>query len=97
MRRLRVRAAAGRDVRDAARWYETQRPGLGDRFVAEVDRLFARVAEAPLQFPEIADDVHRALLKAFPYAVYFAIDAEMVIVLAVLHLHRRPDEWRRLI
>jgi hypothetical protein len=53
-----------------------------------------RVRERPLQFPAVAGDVRRALLHAFPYAVYFRVSGELVFVLAVLHLRRNPKVWR---
>jgi hypothetical protein len=46
----------------------------------------ARIRERPLQFPAVSSDVRRALLHTFPFAVYFRVLDEIVIVLAVLHL-----------
>ena len=91
---LRIRAAARRDIHDAALWYETQRRGLGTQFLREIDRVLRRVGEAPLQFPEIAPGVRRGLARRFPFAVYFMpIEAE-VTILAVLHMRRHPASWR---
>jgi plasmid stabilization system protein ParE len=93
-RRLIVRPLAEADLEDAARWYHDERAGLGERFLGDVDRTFARIRERPLQFPAISGDVRRALLHTFPYAVYFSTSEEMVTVLAVLHLRRNPKVWR---
>ena len=49
-----VRRAARADVREAALWYEGQRPGLGIEFTLEFDVITERIAQNPLQFPEIA-------------------------------------------
>jgi hypothetical protein len=35
------------------------------------------------------------LLRRFPYAVYFAVESDVVIVLAVLAVGRDPAEWQR--
>jgi plasmid stabilization system protein ParE len=40
-------------------------------------------------------NTRRALLKRFPYAVYFAVDNEIIVVLAVFHTSRDPESWRR--
>lgn len=93
-RRFIVRPLAEADLEDAARWYHDERAGLGERFLSDVDRTFARIRERPLQFPAISGDVRRALLHAFPYAVYFSASEEMVSVRAVLHLRRNPKVWR---
>ena len=43
----------------------------------------------------VATEARRALLRRFPYAVYFTVDREELVVLAVLHVARDPSEWQR--
>jgi len=92
-RQLTVRPLAESDLDHAAGWYDDQRPGLGLRFLYAVDQLFERIRISPLQFPFVSGDLRRALLHTFPYAVYFLVTEEKVVVLAVLHLRRSPDTW----
>jgi plasmid stabilization system protein ParE len=94
-RRFIVRPLAEADIDSAALGYESERPGLAARFLADLDRTFTRLGERPLQFPAIADGVRRALLHTFPYAVYFRASDDVLIVLAVLHLRRSPKMWRQ--
>jgi toxin ParE1/3/4 len=90
------RAEAGRDVAEAALWYEARRPGLGARFLAEIDRVVGRIAAAPLQFSEVEQGVRRALARLFPFGVYFLVEpAGSITILAVLHQHREPGAWKR--
>jgi len=89
-----VRPLAESDIDQAVHWYEDQRPGLGLRFLDVVDLVMDRIRTAPLQFLSIAANVRRALLHTFPYAVYFRVTEETIIVLAVLHLRRDPRAWR---
>lgn len=93
-RRIVVQPQSDLDIQAAAVWYEDQQSGLGTRFLDELDLVFQRIAESPLQFPQLEDDVRRALLRRFPYGVYFFAESEEVKVLAVLHLHRQPDMWK---
>jgi plasmid stabilization system protein ParE len=95
MNQLAVREEAERDVFDAALWYEQEREGLGFRFEEEVERLFARILDNPLQFPVLERDVRRAQMGTFPYAVFFRFDGVVATVLGVLHLHRHPKAWKR--
>ena len=92
-RRLIVHPQSDLDIAAAAVWYEDQRSGLGARFVDELS-LFQRIQQNPLEFPRLDDDVRRALLRRFPFGVYFLADPSEVKVLAVLHLHRHPDMWK---
>jgi plasmid stabilization system protein ParE len=89
-----VRPLAEADVRDAAFWYESSREGLGAEFTLELDALYERIAQNPRQFPAIEEETRRALLRRFPYAVYFVIGDDVPVIIAVLHQHRRPDAWR---
>ena len=89
-----VRPEAQTDVREAALWYESREAGLGTRFIGEVRTSLTHIANNPLRFPAVGDDVRRALLNSFPYSVYFMIETDAVVIIAVLHQHRRPDTWQ---
>jgi hypothetical protein len=95
MWRLEVSSEAELEIFEAALRYEREREGLGFRFEAQVNTVFARALENPFQFPVIEPDVRRGLLRDFPYGVFFTTEADLVTVLAVLHLHRHPDNWKR--
>lgn len=91
---VELTAAAQADALQAALAYEAERPGLGFRFDAELDRALGRIGDNPLQFPLVHADVRRGLLKIFPYAVYFVMVGDHARVFAVLHQHRRPESWK---
>ena len=83
------------DIVAAYQWYENEKPGPG---VGSLDQLLAtydRIAVGPLQYRGLRSGIRRALLRRFPYAVYFAVDGHLVVVLAVLHASRDPAEWQR--
>lgn len=92
---LITRPEAEVDIEASALWYEGRRSGLGFRFLDELNEVLSRVVEGPHQFPVIDKGVRRALLRRFPYGIYFMAEQDCVVVLAVLHLHRDPDTWRQ--
>jgi plasmid stabilization system protein ParE len=65
--------AARTEVIDAQDWYEGQAPGLGRRFRAAVDTVTQHMAANPRQFPTVFKNVRRALLRRFPYALFFVV------------------------
>jgi plasmid stabilization system protein ParE len=95
MRRLEVSAEAELEIFEAALRYEREREGLGFRFEAQVHTVFTRLLENPFQFPVIEEDIRRALVRDFAYGVFFTAERDLVTVLAILHLHRHPDTWKR--
>lgn len=85
---LRVRPEAMSDIRSAMAWYNEREAGLGAAFLEQTDAVFGRIVEQPAHFPIVYREFRRALMRRFPYAVYFIARDEAVIVFAVLH-HRR--------
>lgn len=80
------------DFRAAIRWYFHIQLELSYRFRAEGENVLRRVRENPYQFPRSHKSTRKALLKRFPYAIYFSLNAERVLILAILH-QRRFNPW----
>jgi plasmid stabilization system protein ParE len=86
---------ADAEVEAAFEWYENERQGLGLEFLDELRAAYNRVADGPHKYQELRGGIRRAFLRRFPYAVYFAIEGDVVVVVAVLHASRDPAEWQR--
>ncbi|MGB3491129.1 MAG: type II toxin-antitoxin system RelE/ParE family toxin [Elainellaceae cyanobacterium] len=82
------------DLSDAYDWYESQRLGLGDEFIDCVDELLNRVCTMPESYAIVYRDVRRAVIKRFPYAVYYRVISSRVVVTAIFHGQRDPKLWR---
>lgn len=82
------------DVDDAYRWYEGQRPGLGDDFLAAFEAVYARIAATPQVHRAIYREVRRGLTRRFPYGVFYRVHADRVEVIAVYHTSRDPSGWQ---
>ncbi len=91
---IRISEEAIEDLNDGFAFYEAQQTGLGDYFSAclradiESLRLYAGTGR------RVYADYHRLLSRVFPFAVFYTLDSETVIVWAVLDLRRDPD-WIR--
>jgi plasmid stabilization system protein ParE len=93
--RLVAEPRVGLDVAAAYQWYENEQPGLGQEFLGRLRAVYDQIAAGPLHYQDLRAGIRRALLRRFPYAVYFAVEGDLVIVLAVLHASRDPAEWQR--
>jgi len=91
--RLWFRPQAAQEARDAARWYDDRSPGLGLEFTRALDAVTEAVARFPEAFPLLRGDVRRALLRRFPYAVFFALTEQGIVVLSIVHCRRDPHRW----
>jgi plasmid stabilization system protein ParE len=87
-------AAAEEDIAEAVDWYEVQAPGVGARLIDELGAVVRRLVNNPLQFPIAHKDVRRALVRRFPYAVFFRVLDGSVEVIGCFHTSRDPRRWR---
>jgi len=82
------------EFRESASFYEGSRPGLGGAFASEIESVLQRITDAPERWPVIKEDVRRCLARRFPYGVLYTIEADYVLIVAVMHCSRKPDYWR---
>ena len=71
--RVLTRSRAQRDVAEISEWYDSQRPGLGDDFLAEMLVAIKRIGQNPYAFQctRKKPEIRRALTRRFPYRVKF--------------------------
>lgn len=82
------------DFVEAGLWYEDQRRGWSAQFEHRLDAAFLAITERPASFPVIRGDVRRALLDQFPYAIYFRVMPDHILVIAILHTARAANVLR---
>jgi toxin ParE1/3/4 len=86
--------AAEADVEEAFDWYEAQRPGLGFAFRHAVDVAMAAAESNPEAYAILHRETRRILLPKFPYALYYRVVEENVVVVGCIHAKRHPRTWR---
>ena len=82
------------EVDEAYTWYESQQLGLGDEFLDCIDEMLDRICQMPESYPFVYRDVRRAVVRRFPYAVYYRIVSSRVIVTAIFHGRRDSTAWQ---
>jgi len=90
-----VRAEAEDDLAEAYQWYEQQVRDLGGEFLLCVDAVMASIERNPQLYPVVHKDIiRRALMRRFPYGVFFVEGDRSVSVIAVAHAKRNPRVWQ---
>lgn len=82
-----------REWRDAFDWYERITPGLGYKFLADLDQVVTRLKYYPESCSIIENEIRRIIFNRFPYCLWYVIEEETVVVYAVAHMHREPHYW----
>jgi plasmid stabilization system protein ParE len=91
---LIINPGAEADLDEARQWYESDRGGLGDELIDEVDAVLARIRRMPRLYAKVFQELRLALVRRFPYAVVYRIDDDQITVVAVYHTHRDPRGWQ---
>jgi plasmid stabilization system protein ParE len=89
-----VKPLAEQDATAAYEYYESLISGLGTRFLGELDRVLALIAEHPEMYQEVFPGVRRALTRVFPYGVFYAFEENTVFVIAIIADMQDPMSWQ---
>jgi plasmid stabilization system protein ParE len=85
---------ADEEFREAIRYYQNEAPGVGLKFLAEVRRGVTFITENPFAAVAVGSGIRRKVLNHFPYSLLYAVESELVVIVAVAHQKRRPRYWR---
>ena len=93
---VRFLEAARDDLRDAIRFYEIERPGLGAEFRDEIRLSLERIKAFPESWRALSENTRRCRTHRFPYGIIYQyrVEAAEILVVAIAHLHRKPDFWQ---
>jgi plasmid stabilization system protein ParE len=91
---LSIRPEAEADLANSFDFYQECRLGLGTDLLLCVEECLERMKRNPFQFPQVYKTVHRALIHRFPYALFFVVTEQQVVVLAVMHASQSPKRWQ---
>lgn len=83
------------DVDAAVQWYAQQQSKFALEFLEALDAALGRVVQYPEAYSEVDSGIRRALMKKFPYFIYYTVDSNRIAILAVLHTRRAPDTSRQ--
>ena len=92
--KIKVLPSAIEDLYEGRKFYEKQRGGLGEYFF---DSLFSDVDSLTL-YAGIHEKVfgyHRMLSKRFPYAIYYTMKDDSVLVWRILDMRRNPKKIKK--
>ncbi|MBI5094000.1 MAG: type II toxin-antitoxin system RelE/ParE family toxin [Candidatus Hydrogenedentes bacterium] len=84
-----------REMIQASRYLRDSNVQLAQDFLNEVERGLKGVLDSPSTWPYYRGNVRRYLIHRFPYAILYNVKSDHVLVNAVMHLHRRPECWKR--
>jgi toxin ParE1/3/4 len=91
---LRIHPEARLEFQRSAAYYRTISRELAARFTDDVEQAFRDVLRSPFLYPILENPARAKLLDDFPFSIVYAIESDVVFVIAVMHQKRRPGYWR---
>ena len=82
------------ELNDAVEYYDLCEFGLGLEFAEEVYSTLERILEYPSVGPKVSPNAHRCLVNRFPYGVIYQEKENLIRIIAVANLHKRPGYWK---
>lgn len=92
--KLEFHPDAEMELVEAAVYYETEVPGLGERFEAEILRATSLLLKYSEAGTPVDPALRRFVLRRFPFTLYYSTVSEVLRVEAVAHHSRRPGYWK---
>ena len=86
---------AALDVTESYDWYESREPGLGEDFLRCVEACVFMIQRHPRMFPVAVDDFRRALIRRFPYEIFYEPTDDGILIYSVFHCSQDPQKWRQ--
>ncbi len=91
---IRLLQVAEQELDEAVEYYNGERPGLGRDFLLEFLNSLERIKTYPETWHSFSTGTRRCQMRRFPYGIVYQITEKEILVLAVAHLHRRPEYWK---
>lgn len=89
-----LRPEAEADLEEAYLWYLERGAELGADFVTAVDEGLERIRAHPEGHALVHRNVRRALLRRFPYGLFYVYEGNRINVIACFHASRDPRTWQ---
>src|ERR671918_647818 len=91
---IRFTPEADGGLAEACQWYARQRANLDIEFMERIDKALSRIFRSPQSYPIVYRTLRRAVVRRFPFAIFYEVIADELRVVAVFHSRRNPDVWK---
>ena len=84
---------ASREIDRYALEYELKKVGLGDRFVANVQKLTQLIANQPYLYAKHKRNLRIAKVHRFPFNLFYVVRRHFVEIAAIMPSRTNPVTW----
>jgi toxin ParE1/3/4 len=91
--KIRLLPIAQKDLQAAKGYFNDIKENLGEEFKLEVNKEIDYIGEFPLHYQPKYKEIRQALVRRFPYSIFYLIEEEKkeILIVGVLHAKQNPD------
>src|SRR2546425_10748304 len=91
---IRFPPDADAELAEARQWYAHQRADLDIEFMESINDALSRIVRNPRLYTIVYRTLRRAVVRRFPFAIFYEVTADEIQVGAVFHSRRDPKIWK---
>jgi len=91
--RIEYHPALEAELAEVRNYYNDRSRNLGDDFINEFERQVLRIAAMPSRWRVVRGDMRKALMRRFPYLIFFRVVDDSVIRITVIKHERRHPAY----
>ncbi len=92
--KYRFLSPAEKELMEGTLYYEKESPGLGLRFLDQVEATISLILRFPEAWRAISENHRMCRVKGFPYGLIFTKEPDGILITSVMHLSRDPESWK---
>ncbi|NWF38053.1 type II toxin-antitoxin system RelE/ParE family toxin [Mariprofundus sp. NF] len=91
---IRFLDSACQELDEAVAFYAEERPGLEYDLLREITHALNSIVAFPQAWHPLSKRSRRCRLRRFPYGLIYQVREDELLIVAVAHMHRKPDYWK---
>ncbi len=84
---------AEEDFDNAFNYYLYENERVANNFYHKTNESFITLSKDPFAYQKIYKNIHRFVMKKFPFVIYFRINGFSIRIIAIFHTSRNPQIW----
>ncbi|MES0488571.1 MAG: type II toxin-antitoxin system RelE/ParE family toxin [Leptospirales bacterium] len=91
----RFKPKAEKDFESILNWYSEINSLVADKFCTEIDESLSIISQNPRIGASYKFKIRKYVLKNFPYIIFYVAETHEIIILAIFHGLRNPEQMER--